>query len=785
MGKHRSKLASSRPLLPGAGDLLGSSSASVSVGVLGSSPVSVSASVEEVLESYRAGGVLARLREDGYSNRVAQRACLEVLHASTQLEISYEAAVEWIQRQRTLAIDRPLHPLELLGFLSDIVRATVEKVLDSEGGAATQDCAGPEGVPGDATAGEAAAAASFASSCSNSSSSGNTGGYATYSSLAKRLGQQVAGLQAQMSRAMASLRQPSPSAELSTSLSAPLPPSEPAPETAVAPTAVQTASSSAAPVQCKLPHAQAGTRGTSRGYARALQRACAEHTSVDTDAIGAAASQLQLLSMLLFPGCDASGPLDHESQCPAPVAMLAEGAAGSASVTGGSAGAEGSVAGAAEAAVTAAPGVPLPPEWQAEWQRVKDEAASLRQHRDWAQHRLTQLIKRASAAETPARQEAARLATEVKMLRAERGTTAGKLQGLERSIDELKESMRPAEMQKQDAESRAAAAEAELRGAALREQELQQQLATVQKALTQERKRREATEQRARTAMAEAEEAAAAAAVAASAEIASLRSAAHVAHAEASSHGRAAALAEQEAAAAASRAAAAEERAEVALQEKDSLATELMSLQELLCKRGAEHDAQLAALQQQVAAATCEAVAACEAATAADRAASLASAAAAAAQEELLQYKMQQQQQQASTHQQLGVGVASLGPMHMGSAPPAAPPHASLWGSEAPLFNGSRLGTMVPPHPTAAAGLPLFSLGGSGNCSPYSSGTADLTHSGSGTPRTYYSSSLMGSPVRGLALAPSAPPPFPGSSGLGLADLLGARLLPDSGSIWC
>eukprot|EP00887_Chlorella_sp_A99_P000080 scaffold16.g80.t1 len=616
MGKHRSKLASSRPLLPGAGDLLGSSSASVSVGVLGSSPVSVSASVEEVLESYRAGGVLARLREDGYSNRVAQRACLEVLHASTQLEISYEAAVEWIQRQRTLAIDRPLHPLELLGFLSDIVRATVEKVLDSE-------------------------------------------------------------------------------------------------------------------------------------------------------------------------GCDASGPLDHESQCPAPVAMLAEGAAGSASVTGGSAGAEGSVAGAAEAAVTAAPGVPLPPEWQAEWQRVKDEAASLRQHRDWAQHRLTQLIKRASAAETPARQEAARLATEVKMLRAERGTTAGKLQGLERSIDELKESMRPAEMQKQDAESRAAAAEAELRGAALREQELQQQLATVQKALTQERKRREATEQRARTAMAEAEEAAAAAAVAASAEIASLRSAAHVAHAEASSHGRAAALAEQEAAAAASRAAAAEERAEVALQEKDSLATELMSLQELLCKRGAEHDAQLAALQQQVAAATCEAVAACEAATAADRAASLASAAAAAAQEELLQYKMQQQQQQASTHQQLGVGVASLGPMHMGSAPPAAPPHASLWGSEAPLFNGSRLGTMVPPHPTAAAGLPLFSLGGSGNCSPYSSGTADLTHSGSGTPRTYYSSSLMGSPVRGLALAPSAPPPFPGSSGLGLADLLGARLLPDSGSIWC
>ena len=59
-------------------------------------------------------------------------------------------------------------------------------------------------------------------------------------------------------------------------------------------------------------------------------------------------------------------------------------------------------------------------------------------------------------------------------------------------------------------EARVAAAAAEMQGAALREAELQQQLAAAQKSLGQERKRRETAEQRARRAAEEREDAASA-----------------------------------------------------------------------------------------------------------------------------------------------------------------------------------------------------------------------------------------------------------------------------------
>lgn len=45
------------------------------------------------------------------------------------------------------------------------------------------------------------------------------------------------------------------------------------------------------------------------------------------------------------------------------------------------------------------------------------ELASLRQHRDWADRRIAQLIKRVSDAERPVREEAARLMREVQALR--------------------------------------------------------------------------------------------------------------------------------------------------------------------------------------------------------------------------------------------------------------------------------------------------------------------------------------------------------------------------------
>lgn len=45
------------------------------------------------------------------------------------------------------------------------------------------------------------------------------------------------------------------------------------------------------------------------------------------------------------------------------------------------------------------------------------ELVSLRQHRDWADRRIAQLIKRVSDAERPVRKEAARLLQEVQALR--------------------------------------------------------------------------------------------------------------------------------------------------------------------------------------------------------------------------------------------------------------------------------------------------------------------------------------------------------------------------------
>lgn len=48
------------------------------------------------------------------------------------------------------------------------------------------------------------------------------------------------------------------------------------------------------------------------------------------------------------------------------------------------------------------------------------EVAALRQHREWADRRIAQLIRRVGDAERPARQEAARLLEEVQALRVRR-----------------------------------------------------------------------------------------------------------------------------------------------------------------------------------------------------------------------------------------------------------------------------------------------------------------------------------------------------------------------------
>lgn len=84
----------------------------------------------ELLDSIRCQAVLQRLKGSGYSENVAQRACLEVHQAKR--EVSYESCIKWIRRHDITKIDRPLQPLELLRYLSELVVSLVERLPQAE-----------------------------------------------------------------------------------------------------------------------------------------------------------------------------------------------------------------------------------------------------------------------------------------------------------------------------------------------------------------------------------------------------------------------------------------------------------------------------------------------------------------------------------------------------------------------------------------------------------------------------------------------------------------------------
>ena len=274
-------------------------------------------------------------------------------------------------------------------------------------------------------------------------------------------------------------------------------------------------------------------------------------------------------------------------------------------------------------------------------------------------------------------------------------------------------------------ERKMAAAQAELQGAALREQELQQELAAAQKAVAADRKRREGAEKRLRRDQEERDAAAEAAAVAAAAQLKELHAVVSRAQGDAAVQGRAVAAAEHEAAVAATRAAAFEGQAKQAGAEKAALAAQLAELQALLHNRDEEHEARAAALQQLLAAVGEEAAGAREDAAAArqreaeaERAAMLTAAAAAAAEEQLAQLQyFQQQQQQQQYHTHLGSGGGLLAPSARGLAPSVGPPTplGALGSPFSPVLHGmggpSALATPPLPHAqagTAAGGAPGY-----------------------------------------------------------------------------
>lgn len=127
-------------------------------------------------------------------------------------------------------------------------------------------------------------------------------------------------------------------------------------------------------------------------------------------------------------GTSSSGPTSPTT--PAPTAGSHSAAAGSvgtaAAGCGGGAGAAGELGTAGAGSSGKAAHVPLPPPepWAAEWQRMGEELASLRAHREWADTRIGQLIRRVGEAERPVREEAAKLTGEVEALKV--GCTGGK-----------------------------------------------------------------------------------------------------------------------------------------------------------------------------------------------------------------------------------------------------------------------------------------------------------------------------------------------------------------------
>lgn len=153
----------------------------------------------------------------------------------------------------------------------------------------------------------------------------------------------------------------------------------------------------------------------------------------------------------------------------------------------------------------------LSAEWARERAAMTKELEELRHHKSWADDRIKQLISRMTESERPARGEALRLRDEVSLLRGEKETMEARLRDFEASLARLKDGMYSEASQRREVETRAAAAEAELRGAALREQELAASLREAQAAVKQEKKRREAAERQAKKAADARAEAAAAA----------------------------------------------------------------------------------------------------------------------------------------------------------------------------------------------------------------------------------------------------------------------------------
>ncbi|KAA6428490.1 MAG: hypothetical protein FRX49_01366 [Trebouxia sp. A1-2] len=139
--------------------------------------------------------------------------------------------------------------------------------------------------------------------------------------------------------------------------------------------------------------------------------------------------------------------------------------------------------------------------WQKERKGMVETVEVLEKHKDWADKKIGQLIKRVTEAERPQKDEAYRLRDEVHKLRQEKDVLESKLKEFERSLQKLKDCTYQEATQKRDYERRLQAlladhraVQADLRGASLREQELQLQVEHEACSAKTERKRRETLE---------------------------------------------------------------------------------------------------------------------------------------------------------------------------------------------------------------------------------------------------------------------------------------------------
>ncbi|KAL3162397.1 hypothetical protein ABBQ32_010071 [Trebouxia sp. C0010 RCD-2024] len=133
-------------------------------------------------------------------------------------------------------------------------------------------------------------------------------------------------------------------------------------------------------------------------------------------------------------------------------------------------------------------------------QALEEKLQILETHKDWADKKIGQLIKRVTEAERPQKDEAYRLRDEVHKLRHEKDVLEGKLKEFERSLQKLKDCTYQEATQKREYERRVQAVQADLRGAHLREQELQNQLEQEAATARSERKKRENAERMCRQA---------------------------------------------------------------------------------------------------------------------------------------------------------------------------------------------------------------------------------------------------------------------------------------------